>query len=503
MTDYEEPQYHTTEEESKLNPLVDPRYNDEPVAEHDKNFILKVYDTFLTNMAVQKGMKKINKISQPILNIYHELLDDRILDIKNKSQEVLNTTKEKLTIWLYNVNMYSHLVGLWILQNSPFSQDIITEEQFLESFKNFYHGRRKYEPEDVMQVAKTFYSITADAWSKLKEPSVEDIKNVLIKAVAKTIGRDLGFNDDFYAGNLTHTFKDMVEKQKQLVSDERFCEVVRKMTGHAWVDESSMKKATYDFYTFAKRFTLIDLPMVVNTKSVSKALISYVQEFSKYYTENAMGLVDEYLDKVMSMLEIKKESEENAVSLRQKSRNIARKVSAISQAVADKSLEYVQNNKVYLTVDQYVDFKQRMSDITFIMVTSLELLRVNVYQPTRECVSTSYDKLQKQYTVVMEGLNMEVVKEQILKIREGYEYLKEATFVLKEKTLEIRFDQESLKHYRDEIKKSLEKLYDELKTGDQKRIKKLACSLYEDAITTLKARRTYREMRAIEKSKTE
>jgi len=127
-------------------------------------------------MAVQNGMKTINQISQPIFNKYHELLDERISDIRHKGQEVINTTKEKLTSWLYNVNVYSHLVGLWILQNSPFSNEITSEEHFLKSFENYYNGRKKLDAEDVMQIAKTFYNITAEAWVKLVEPALKTSK---------------------------------------------------------------------------------------------------------------------------------------------------------------------------------------------------------------------------------------------------------------------------------------------------------------------------------------
>jgi len=98
--------------------------------------------------------------------------------------------------------------------------------------------------------------------------------------VAKTISTGLNRNDDFFSGNLIHAFRDVVEKKKELISDEAFIQIIKKLTGHVWDDDNSFSKASYDFYTFAKRFTLIDLPLVVSTKSVSRALVSFAQDFS-------------------------------------------------------------------------------------------------------------------------------------------------------------------------------------------------------------------------------
>jgi len=278
------------------------------------------------------------------------------------------------------------------------------------------------------------------------------------------------------------------------------------MTGHAWVDEYTMKKATHDFYTFAKRFTLIDLPLVVNTKSVSKALISFLQESSYNYSESTLNIIDEYLEKIIKYLsiEIKETREETAVvSLRGKSKIIAHKVALISQIVADRSLETVTSNKLYILADSYLHFKERFDDLMFIAAVSADTFREQLYEPSKKYISATYDKVHEKYTVVMEGLNVQLLKDQIPKVREAYEYLKEATFVLKEKTLEIKFDKEHLITYKNEIQKNLEKLYLELKAGDLNKIKSDAYKLYEEAVSSLKARRNFREMRAIEKVKAE
>jgi len=50
------------------------------------------------------------------------------------------------------------------------------------------------------------------------------------------------------------------------------------MSGSAWKDEEEYKNTTIEFYEFAKKFTMIDLPLVERTKSLSKALAKYAKE---------------------------------------------------------------------------------------------------------------------------------------------------------------------------------------------------------------------------------
>jgi len=298
---------------------------------------------------------------------------------------------------------------------------------------------------------------------------------------------------DFYPGNMVHNFKDLVENKKELVSHEAFIEVVKGMTGNQWTNDAEFRCGTNDFYVFAKRFTLIDLPLIVSTKSVSQALVNYFQELSRRYADGALNLIEGYLNLIMLMFGMDVNSEKESNSLILRSRNVMSKVATLAQTCLDKTADYATSTSLYITADGYIHFRERFDDISYIGLMMFDLVKANVYQPTKQFIHASYDKITETYTVILEGLNNETVKEKLMMMKEGYEYLKEATFYLKEKVLEIKFDKESLENYKDQITIEIVKLYDEFKSADIAKAKEVAQSLYKEAVATLKARRNIKK----------
>ena len=486
-------------------------------AEHNKNFISKVYQIVLANTLLQKQINKINKISQPIFNIYHELLDDKINDFKDKSQELINTTKEKLTSWLYNVNIYSHLVGLWILQNPPSSENITNEKTFLKSVSNLETFKKNLHQEEIMQIATRFYEILSVEWAKLKEPTRQDIKNVLLHSVAVTIGKGLHQMDDFYANNLVHVFKEIVEKKCELMSNNCFIEVIKKLTGNIWTDDASFHKATHDFYIFAKRFTLIDLPIVTNPKSVSKAIVDYTKDMSRNYADIILNLVNNYLDTITIYLDIEVAKEKGlSPSFAHKKNLISRKLYLISSKLYSKSILLATTNKLFIIVNDYVHFRQRFDDISFFTISTISTIK-NIVEPTQKFALTTYTRLYKEYKVIIFepiakyiiiqfdrvtkqllvtikilNIDLKILKERLPSIAETYEYLKEATFIIKDAVLEIKFDKHSLTQYRQKIKEQIEALYAEIRQMNIEKTKNHVSILYVDALKTLKEKKKLR-----------
>ena len=505
---------HSYHEESKMKNIEDFRSEQGDEGYHNKNFISKVYQSILTNMPLQKQMK-------PILTIYHDLLDDKFNDIKGIGQELINTTKEKLTSWLYNVNIYSHLVGLWILQNSSYSEKITSKEDFLESLRNFDMSKKSTEQdqEEIMLVATRFYEILSTEWSKLKEPTTQDIKHILLHSVAVTIGKGLQQMDDFYAGNLVHAFKDMIEKKRELMSNESFIQVVKQLTGNVWTDDDAFKKATHDFYIFAKRFTLIDLPIVVSPKNVSKALVGYTKDMSTNYADVVLNLVNRYIDTLIDFLSIEVPKEEAISSFRNKTSLVLEKLYLITTNLYSRSISVVTTNKLFRTVDDYIQFRQRFDDISFLAITTIKIFRYNIYEPSQQFAITTYDRLYKEYQIIIYrpiatfimnkfdiatkqifitlkifNIDIEILREKLPSIKETYEYLREATFIIRDSILEIKFDKENLIRYRQQITEQLEALYGELRKMDTDKTKEYAFNLYKNALKTLKERKNQRSI---------
>jgi len=105
--------------------------------------------------------------------------------------------------------------------------------------------------------------------------------------------------------------------------------------------------------------------------------------------------------------------------------------------------------------------------------------------------------------VVLEGLHINELKEKLpALLKEGYENLKEATFILRENVLEIKFDAASLHKYHQEIMKLTCTLYNELTPISVPRTKQVANKLYQDALQKLRTRRNHRAIQNT-KDKTE
>jgi len=77
--------------------------NNEEAILRANGLLVKLYSNLLHNERVKSGIKQIEKLSAPLVEVYHEYVDENLLRVRKLLTELIS-----------NKNVYYHLTELWI-----------------------------------------------------------------------------------------------------------------------------------------------------------------------------------------------------------------------------------------------------------------------------------------------------------------------------------------------------------------------------------------------------
>lgn len=452
--------------------------------------ILRLYETLRMNRKLQSGIKRIEQFSAPIIEKYHNYVDENI-----------DKVKTKLTDWVSSVNIYNHLVGLWLYQNKPFTGTVAPLNGFIQSFEAL--GKIKNE-EKVKNILLNFYKITSAVWTSLKNPSNEDLRNALLDAVAKTLNKNLGLETDTFSTGLYTTFKMIIESNKEFVVEEAYIESVRQYLGDEfWMkNETNFIHASREFYTFAKRFVLIDFPPCYN-KRMRKVLMNYIKDTTFKYGDLSLDYIEDQMKKIYSYLKIEHEPVSPSLNFTKRVHRLFTDLQILAQVGFQFTLNKVTSNKFYIKVNELTGFETRAISLYQMAEHSYQTTKVKFIEPTIDYIRTSNKMIKDKITITFEGLNLDLVKTQFNNIRKKYHILKDTTAIITQNILSIVFDKQALMELGTDAKSELIKIYNELKSLDLNRAKNLGSDLYKRALlklNELKQVKSIEPVKAIEMS---
>jgi len=389
--------------------------------------------------------------------------------------------KNKLTDWVSSVNIYNHLAGLWVMQNTPFDGNVVSKESFLQSFDALSKNK---DEKDFKDLPNAFYSIASTMWVALKDPSNDDIKNILLEIVAKTINKSLNLENESLAQGLYNMFKMLIEKKKELVSEEAFISLVRVYLGEtAWkAKDSEFCNACRDFYTFAKRFVLVDFPHNPHTKDIVRLITSFIKDKGFLYSEQILDLVESQIDRSINYFKIECKALPDAVTLLKKAERIVYKIQLLATYLLKTANTRVKSSPLYIKADERFHVTEKVDLALHYALFGYEYATTKVVKPAIEYIKVNNDRIKGKLSIVFENVNLEVVKAHYNRLREKYQLLKKCTAVIYGDVLHLKFDKESLKEYSEAVKQEILYIYNELKTLEKQRILTLGNQLYQNAL---------------------
>jgi len=440
------------------------------------NLLFKLYANLLMNPAVQNGIRQISRLSQPIRG----RIDDSVVKLTT------NVSK-----WVSHENIYNHLASLWLHYNFPYNGRVTPYQEFSRELESAKRDSKSQERELAFQ---NFYQFIAESWKALRDPTLDDLKNCVLEAIAKSINKSYHFQDETVANALYNMLRMLIEKRRELVSSESFLNLIRVALGEEFwqYHNQAIKAATHEYYVFAKRFVLIDFPLATNNKDVLKLILNFVQDNSFYYGDSTLTFIEKRLDAFLKLLGQNVEQNTEDHRLADKAQRILRKIFLLStfplRRIED-IFHQIQNTKTYTAIDNRLHINDRIDDTIYLTAWGYNLLKENILEPSFDTMKFITNKAKSTVTVVMHGLDVQKIRRKYRRLHAKYEVLQKCAFSIAGDTANLIFDKTALAELGENGKRELTRLYQELKGLEGENIKRIGLEYYANILK--KANKTY------------
>jgi len=168
-------------------------------------------------------------------------------------------------------------------------------------------------------------------------------------------------------------------------------------------------------------------------------------------------------------------------------------ISLIPRRLVEIGTTRIMTNPVYIALDKKYAITEKVCNATLSAVclatNNYKRVRYNVIEPSMELVKTVTDKTKNQVTVVLQGLNVPLLKANYNKLHYKYEVLQKCVVIVAGETVKLVFDKEALAELSENSKKEISRLYQELKTMEKEKIKNVGLEYYTTVLK--KAQQTY------------
>jgi len=448
------------------NAVQDPNHE----AHESNNLIVKLYSHLLANNAVQNSLKQIKTFSQPLIG----------------------KLEPKMRRLVANENVYNKLASVWLSLNFPVQEGTVVSYETLEKqLVELAIDGRKYKNEFIF---KSFYYFASEMWKSLDNPHLDTIRTTILNIVAKTVNRTNHFSDESVGTALYNMITMLIEKRRELVSPETFLHLVRLSLGEDYFNNQQhlITTACHQYYTFAKTFLLIDFPLATHNDDVLKMIGGFIQDNTFYYGDSTLNFIEKRIDFLLKLAgqENKEYMEDHNIT--EKAQRILKKIKTLS-AVPFKKVEdvihQVQVTKAYTALDKHLHINDKIDHSIYLTAWGYNLLKENLLQPSLTTFRVITNKAKSQMTVVIDGLDVQLLKKKYTKLHAKYEVLQKCVVIVADETVKLVFDKKALLALEKEGKEELNRLYHELKSLEAEKIAGVGMEYYAKILK--KAKQTY------------
>jgi hypothetical protein len=238
--------------------------------------------------------------------------------------------------------------------------------------------------------------------------------------------------------------------------------------------------------------TNVNKCLALTNKDVLNLILNFIQENTQYYGDFSLNLIEKRLDLILSLVGHKEEENAEEKTLTERAQRILKKIFILSTYPLKKVEEVfhqIQATKTYITVDNYLHLNARIDDTIRLTSVSYNMLKKNILQPGVETVKVFHNKAKSQVTIIVNDLDVQVLKKKYRSLQKRYEVLQKCVVIVAGETVKLVFDKKALAELGENGKKELVKLYHELKSMEIKKIKDTSAEYYKTILN--KAKKTY------------
>mmetsp|Transcript_19969 Transcript_19969/g.22981 ORF Transcript_19969/g.22981 Transcript_19969/m.22981 type:complete len:516 (+) Transcript_19969:50-1597(+) len=440
----------------------------------------KVYSHLPFQNMIHSTTQAIKQKYDGIVTTSHQQLTNLI---KFGEDALMNTT-ERIRTWCYDITIYNHLIGMWLVQNLsefPETQQIVSYQEFSESFLNLVRD----DSEELEKTIQNLYKQASIEWKKLDNPNLDDIKRACILIAARTIADDYEVEEGDFAISLVNFFDIIDSKKIDSVTEEAFYHHVLRIMKSKPSNVLTLRRASEVFYIFAKRFAFIEFPLTFANQNTFRVLAKFVKEKFDTTGELFLTKVDRSINFLLRKLQIEFEDSKEPMNLIDRFHSIMQKLSIVVSGCLNKASFAIQNTKGYKLSANYINYEKRRND--FIAVTEqIVKLSNTLLGPAYNAVSYTYDNMARKYVVALCDVSSSILKKRITALQQKYSILKEATIKLKDHVLEIEISKETFEKLGKNAKAQIGLLYEEIRNINYAKLKVFGSHAYRKAVETVR-----------------
>ena len=457
----------------------------------DKQLTKQLYQAILSNQYIRSGKRQINRVSKPLVAKCNELKQgglNQVQCLQEKSLSVYDEGKNTIKDFFYSPTLYSHLMRAWMILNTPYDGKVYSREEFINTLERVAKvSKKKREVKD--ETLNNFYDTAQRLWTSMSsETKDEEEKRLCLRMMAHTIALEFHLKGIEFEKPATDAFLFISAVKLRVPSFQAFLAVFIAYTGLQEVKTIiNLTKAAKAFFDSAKRFCFVDFPAMRADHSMLQFITHFLIGKSDITSDIFLIRLDHSLDRLSSVFKAPRYYEDSVpVTTMERLQSIGYKTRHLTTYVSEIVARTIQNSSIYQKLDVYVDFEQRQKELSALMQVTYDYAELLFIDPTREAVVYAYDKVVNQYYFIMKDICQDFIREQGPKLREKYHFLRNATIHLKDQVLEIRFDKESLRRYKDFWVDELQQFYTEARCMSYDRMKIYSSKLYNRALENIK-----------------
>ncbi len=388
---------------------------------------------------------------------------------------------KKVSRWAFSPTVYNQLMELWLLQNLPFASTVKPFENFISAFHTL-NKKSKNEADNAL--IQSFHEMASAEWMSLQSPSVQELFNSLLRAVANVMNKQLGFEDQAFAqalyGNLQLDAEDLAEFSNQ----QRFINNVWEQLdeAHRRKGQEFIQEATKEYFNSAKRFILINHPARISERNLLVLLRGFLQDKALACRDLPLNLVEQGLDKLMRFVNVGYPGPKEGSNLFQRGEIILRKILVLSLLPVKYSSEIAlgfRETKPYIAADQYLNLTEKLENAIYYSMWSYDILKTKAVCPSYDYVTLKVNKARSSVTATLQGLNKKFVKKNLRRLSKQYECLNRARLVIQEDFVRLVFDKNAIREFGANLKTQVLEIYQNLKDLEVEKLKATGTQYYK------------------------